>query len=81
MGYIFDEKYVVGVDLGIDKIIMYEVKDSILIEVNCLFVNLGSGLRYIIFYLNGKYVYVMMEFSLEVIVLIYNFIEGFFIEL
>ena len=38
-GYTPDEKYVVGVDLGIDKIITYEVKDSTLIEVNSLSVN------------------------------------------
>ena len=42
-GYTPDEKYVVGVDLGIDKIITYEVKDSTLIEVNSLSVNPGSG--------------------------------------
>ena len=40
-GYTPDEKYVVGVDLGIDKIITYEVKDSTLIEVNSLSVNPG----------------------------------------
>ena len=28
-----------GVDLGIDKIITYEIKDSVLTEVNCLSVN------------------------------------------
>ena len=42
-GYTPDEKYVVGVDLGIDKIITYEVKDSTLIEVNSLSVNPGSN--------------------------------------
>ena len=41
-GYTPDEKYVVGVDLGIDKIITYEVKDSTLTEVNRLSVNPGS---------------------------------------
>ena len=47
-----------GVDLGIDKIITYEVKDSTLTEVNRLSVNPGSGPRHITFHPNGKYAYV-----------------------
>lgn len=48
-GYTPDEKYVVGVDLGIDKIITYEVKDSTLTEVNRLSVNPGSGQDILLF--------------------------------
>ncbi|OFE39300.1 6-phosphogluconolactonase, partial [Bacillus anthracis] len=80
-GYTPDEKYVVGVDLGIDKIITYEIKDSVLTEVNRLSVNLGSGPRHITFHPNGKYAYVMTELSSEVIVLTYNPAEGSFTEL
>ncbi|HDR7985932.1 TPA: lactonase family protein [Bacillus cereus] len=80
-GYTPDEKYVVGVDLGIDKIITYEVKDSTLIEVNNLSVNPGSGPRHIAFHPNGKYAYVMTELSSEVIALTYNSEEGSFTEL
>ncbi|MDA2488192.1 lactonase family protein [Bacillus cereus] len=80
-GYTPDEKYVVGVDLGIDKIITYEVKDSTLTEVNRLSVNPGSGPRHITFHPNGKYAYVMTELSSEVIVLTYNPAEGSFTEL
>ena len=80
-GYTPDEKYVVGVDLGIDKIITYEVKDSTLTEVNRLSVNPGSGPRHITFHPNGKYAYVMTELSSEVIVLTYNPTEGSFTEL
>ncbi|MEC2468389.1 lactonase family protein [Bacillus cereus] len=80
-GYTPDEKYVVGVDLGIDKIITYEVKDSTLIEVNSLSVNPGSGPRHIAFHPNGKYAYVMTELSSEVIALTYNSEEGSFTEL
>ena len=40
-GYTPDEKYVIGVDLGIDKLITYEIKDSTLTEVNSLSVNPG----------------------------------------
>ena len=65
-----------GVDLGIDKIITYEVKDSTLIEVNSLSVNPGSGPRHIAFHPNGKYAYVMTELSSEVIALTYNSEEG-----
>ncbi|MCZ2970810.1 lactonase family protein, partial [Acinetobacter baumannii] len=70
-----------GVDLGIDKIITYEVKDSTLTEVNRLSVNPGSGPRHITFHPNGKYAYVMTELSSEVIVLTYNPAEGSFTEL
>ena len=80
-GYTPDEKYVVGVDLGIDKIITYEIKDSTLTEVNRLSVNPGSGPRHITFHPNGKYAYVMTELSSEVIVLTYNPAEGSFTEL
>ena len=38
-----------GVDLGIDKIITYEVKDSTLTEVNRLSVNPGSGQDILLF--------------------------------
>lgn len=80
-GYTPDEKYVVGVDLGIDKIITYEIKDSVLTEVNRLSVNPGSGPRHITFHPNGKYAYVMTELSSEVIMLTYNPAEGPFTEL
>ncbi|WP_226603849.1 lactonase family protein [Bacillus cereus] len=79
-GYTPDEKYVVGVDLGIDKILTYEIKDSKLKEVNSLSVKPGSGPRHITFHPNGKYAYVMTELSSEVIVLIYNSQEGSFTE-
>ncbi|OQR57390.1 6-phosphogluconolactonase [Bacillus sp. CDB3] len=80
-GYTPDEKYVVGVDLGIDKLITYEIKDSTLIEVNSLSVNPGSGPRHITFHPNGEYAYVMTELSSEVIALTYNPEEGSFTEL
>lgn len=80
-GYTPDEKYVVGVDLGIDKIITYEIKDSKLKEVNSLSVKAGSGPRHIAFHPNGKHAYVMTELSSEVIALSYNPKEGSFTEL
>lgn len=81
VGYTPDEKYVVGVDLGIDKLITYEIKDSALKEVSGVSVKPGSGPRHITFHPNGKYAYVMTELSSEVIVLTYNSEEGAFTEL
>ena len=69
----------IGVDLGIDKLITYEIKDSTLTEVNSLSVNPGV-VRHITFHPNGKYAYVMTELSSEVIALTYNSEEGSFTE-
>ncbi|WP_410982685.1 lactonase family protein [Bacillus cereus] len=80
-GFTPDEKYVVTVDLGIDKLITYEVKDSTLTEANSLSVNPGSGPRHLTFHPNGKYAYMMTELSSELIVLTYNSEEGTFTEL
>ncbi|MGQ0518460.1 beta-propeller fold lactonase family protein, partial [Bacillus sp. D-CC] len=60
---------------------LYEIKDSVLKEVNSLSVNPGSGPRHITFHPNGKYAYVMTELSSEVIVLTYNPSGGTFTEL
>ncbi|EOO25575.1 6-phosphogluconolactonase [Bacillus cereus VD133] len=80
-GFTPDEKYVVAVDLGIDKLITYEVNNSTLIEVSSLSVNPGSGPRHLTFHPNGKYAYIMTELSSEIIVLTYNTEEGNFTEL
>jgi 6-phosphogluconolactonase len=80
-GYTPDEKYVVVVDLGIDKILTYEVKNELLEEVQSLSVKPGSGPRHIEFHPNGKIAYVMTELSSEVIVLSYNQDNGQFTEL
>ncbi|WP_456276000.1 lactonase family protein [Bacillus sp. AK128] len=80
-GFTPDEKYVVVVDLGIDKILTYEIKNESLVEVQSLSVKPGSGPRHIEFHPNGKYAYVMTELSSEVIVLSYNQGTGQFTEL
>lgn len=67
-----DEKYIIAVDLGIDQIIIFELNEGILKEKNSFPVNLGSGPRHLVFHPNGKYVYVMTEFSSEVIVFTYE---------
>ncbi|MCM3408630.1 lactonase family protein [Metabacillus litoralis] len=80
-GFTPDEKYVVAVDLGIDKIISYKINNGKLEEAHTLLVKAGSGPRHITFHPNGKYAYVMTELSNEVITLSYNSDTGVFTEL
>ncbi|WP_010677336.1 lactonase family protein [Bacillus timonensis] len=80
-GFTPDEKYVVAVDLGIDKLITYEIDNGTLREVNCLTVRPGSGPRHIALHPNGKYAYLMTELSNEVIALSYDSSNGSFDEL
>jgi 6-phosphogluconolactonase len=79
-GYTPDEKYVVVIDLGIDRLVTYQVFDGVLKEVNSLSVKPGSGPRHIEFHPNGKYAYLMTELSSEVITLSYNSEDGSFSE-
>ncbi|WP_088072604.1 lactonase family protein [Gottfriedia luciferensis] len=80
-GYTLNEKYVVAVDLGIDKLITYKIENKSLIEVNSLSVKPGSGPRHITFHPNGKFAYIMTELSSEVIALQLNEDDGSFTEL
>jgi 6-phosphogluconolactonase len=80
-GFTPDEKYVAVVDLGIDKLITYELNNGTLTEVNSLSVKPGSGPRHLTFHPNGKYAYLMTELSSEVIALAYNKEDGSFTEL
>lgn len=75
-----DEKYVVVVELGTDKLFTYEVKnDGKLVEVSRLSIRPGSGSRHLAFHpINNKIAYIMTEFSSEVIVLNYNEEDGTF---
>jgi 6-phosphogluconolactonase len=67
-----DEKYLVAVDLGTDQVITYEVNDGILKEKSILSVKPGCGPRHLVFHPNGRYAYVMTEFSSEVLLLQYH---------
>ncbi|KKI94049.1 6-phosphogluconolactonase [Bacillus sp. SA1-12] len=80
-GFTPDEKYVVAVDLGIDKVITYKNANGELAEAHSLLVKAGSGPRHIAFHPNGKFAYVMTELSNEVIALSYNGENGIFTEL
>jgi 6-phosphogluconolactonase len=77
-GFTPDEKYVVAVDLGIDKIMTYALNNGELTEVNHLSLKPGSGPRHLVFHPNGRIAYIMTELSSEVIVLDYDAVEGVF---
>ncbi|WP_445489743.1 lactonase family protein [Niallia sp. 03133] len=81
VGFTPDEKYIVSVDLGIDKVDTYELVDGELKEVSSLSVKPGCGPRHIAFHPNGKFAYVMTELSSEVIALEYDSETGSFEQL
>ncbi|SDM78546.1 lactonase family protein [Bacillus sp. OK048] len=77
-----DEKFLAVVELGIDALISYKVNDNGRLEkVNLLPLKAGSGPRHLEFHPNGKYAYIMTEFSSEVIVLNYHPENAHFTEL
>ncbi|WP_040203780.1 lactonase family protein [Neobacillus jeddahensis] len=76
-----DEKYLAVVELGIDALITYSVQeDGTLTQSHLLPVKAGSGPRHLVFHPNGKFAYIMTEFSSEVIVLHYHKEGGHFTE-
>ncbi|MDI7743393.1 lactonase family protein [Lysinibacillus fusiformis] len=75
-----DEKYVVVVDLGLDRLYTYELVNNTLQNVTHLTLRAGSGPRHLVFHPNGRYAYIMTEFSSEVIVLKYQADNGTFTE-
>ncbi|MBO9130993.1 lactonase family protein [Bacillus sp. 165] len=80
-GFTPDEKYIVAVDLGIDKLITYQLNNGMLTKVSSLSVKAGSGPRHIAFHPNGTIAYVITELSSEVITLKYDSENGTFTEL
>ncbi|OLO25090.1 6-phosphogluconolactonase [Alkalihalophilus pseudofirmus] len=79
-GFTPDEKFIVVIDLGIDKLITYEVNDEKLNEVNSLSLQPGSGPRHLEFHPNGQFAYLMTELSSQVITLAYDRENGSFTE-
>lgn len=76
-----DENYLAVVELGIDALITYAVKDDgTLSKAHLLPIKAGSGPRHLVFHPNGKFAYIMTEFSSEVIVLTYHPQNGHFTE-
>lgn len=80
-GYDPEEKYVCVVDLGCDLLFTYEIQAGELKEKSRFKAPAGSGPRHLTFHPNGKYAYIMTEFSSEVIALTYNQESGSFTEL
>ncbi|WP_138415202.1 lactonase family protein [Aquibacillus sediminis] len=79
-GFTPDEKYVIAIDLGSDKITTYAIENGKLTKAQEYTPKAGSGPRHITFHPNGKYAYVMTELSSEVIFLHYNEQDGTFSE-
>ncbi|WP_243354753.1 lactonase family protein [Bacillus litorisediminis] len=77
-GFTPDERYVIAVDLGSDRVYTYSVDKGKLEEVQVFETKPGSGPRHIVFHPNGKFAYVMTELSSEVIALHYNEEDGSF---
>lgn len=77
-----DEKYLAVVELGTDALITYKVNENGTLEkVSSLATKAGSGPRHLAFHPNGKYAYIMTEFSSEVIALNYHPENGHFTEI
>lgn len=80
-GYDPKEKYICVVDLGSDYLFTYEISAGELKEKSRFKAAAGSGPRHLAFHPNGKYAYIITEFSSEVIALAYNQTSGSFTEL
>ncbi|MBB6443430.1 lactonase family protein [Bacillus benzoevorans] len=76
-----DGRFVAVVDLGIDQLLTYEIVEDHLQKVSQLDLTPGSGPRHLDFHPNGKYAYIMTEYSSEVVVLQYHAETGTFTEL
>ncbi|WP_442598775.1 lactonase family protein [Neobacillus sp. D3-1R] len=74
-----NEKFLAVVELGADRVLTYEVSENgELTEVSRLNTQPGSGPRHLVFHPNGKFAYVMTEFSSEVLTLAFNYENGSF---
>lgn len=78
-GFTPDERYVIAVDLGSDKITSYLVESDGRLTKQAIFVApAGSGPRHIAFHPNGKIAYVMTELTSVVLTLAYDEKTGIF---
>ncbi|WP_407933979.1 lactonase family protein [Aquibacillus rhizosphaerae] len=75
-GFTPDDKYVIAIDLGSDRVISYTIDNGEFVEVNTFNAKPGSGPRHITFHPNGKLAYVMTELTSEVLVLEYDSENG-----
>lgn len=72
-----DKKYLCVVDLGKDEIILYNNNEGELGNTLTLKVKDKSGPRHIVFNPNGKFAYVICEYSSKIIILSYDDVSGF----
>ncbi|SFJ47341.1 6-phosphogluconolactonase [Halobacillus dabanensis] len=77
-GFTPDEKYVVAIDLGTDRVITYLSDNGKLNQAQVFNTKPGSGPRHITFHPNKKFAYVMTELSSEILVLHYDEKDGSF---
>lgn len=68
-----DQNYLCAVDLGIDKVVVYDFKDGLLSKAEELSLSLkpGCGPRHMAFHPKGKFAYVVTELSNEIVILEY----------
>lgn len=77
-----NEQFLVVVELGADLVLTYKVSENgELTEVSRLTTRPGSGPRHLVFHQNGKFAYVMTEFSSEVLALSFNRENGSFTQI
>lgn len=74
VGFTPDRRFLYAVDLGADKIVMYNYKDGVLKENTDYTVNVvpGSGPRHLIFSQDGHYGYLINEIANKIMVFKYN---------
>ena len=72
-----DKKYLCSIDLGLDKIFLYNYNKEVLHDCLTLEVKQGCGPRHIAFHPNGKFAYIICELSSEIITLSYDANLGF----
>lgn len=78
-----DYKYIFTVDLGLDKVSLYQLKDGYFQEATdkCVTIKPGSGPRHMEFHPNGKFSYLLNELSSEITVFKYDNINHTFQEI
>jgi len=69
-----DEKYILSIDLGIDKMIVYALEENNLIQKNDISFSFpsGSGPRHITYLKTAPFYYVLSELTSEIFVFKYN---------
>lgn len=72
VGFTPDKNYLYSVDLGSDKIVLYEYQEGILKLVRKQDIVPGSGPRHMIFSQDGRYAYLINEISNNIMVFRYH---------